>query len=339
MKSARSPVMIVTLFLLVLLFIAVGVGPGDLGFFDAWGIVIADLPGRMVSAPARLDQVLVLDLRLPRALLAILLGAALGAAGAVTQGLFRNALAEPSVIGVSMGAATLAVVGFSLGLDDLALWMTPLLAAVGACGALLLLFLLAGGARGIVTVLLSGIALSALGSAVITLLLAMQVERWELGLKVISWLMGSFEGRSWQHLGWAVVPCAVGLSIAVWLRRDLDLLHLGPESAASLGLSLARTRLLAIICIGILVGAATALVGVIGFVGLVVPHIARLLTGPTHDRLLPLSMVLGGAALLAVDTCSRTVTSVVLPPGVITSLIGAPFFLWLLRRHDQREPG
>ncbi len=336
MKHLLSPAPVITVFLALMLFVAVGVGPGSFGFFDAWGIVVDDLPGRLFTAPERLDQVLVLDLRLPRALLAILLGAALGAAGAVTQGLFRNALAEPSVLGVSMGAAALAVVGFSLGLDAFALWATPLLAAIGAVGALVILFALAGGSRSIVTVLLSGIALSALGSAVITLMLALQIERWELGLKVIAWLMGSFEGRSWPQLGWATLPCAVGLFLAMWLRRDLDLLHLGPETATSLGLDLARTRLLAIICIGVLVGAATAMVGVIGFIGLIVPHLARLLIGPTHDRLVPLSIILGAATLLAVDTSSRMVTSIMLPPGVITSLLGAPFFLWLLRRHDQR---
>ena len=317
--------------LLGLVIFSIGVGPEPLGAWQAWSLV-----GERIfdGASGGTATAIAYELRLPRLLLAALLGACLGVAGTVTQGLFRNALAEPSVLGVSMAAATAAVVGFALRLDEFALWATPALAAMGAVAGLIVLFALAGSARSVTTLLLSGVALSSLCAAVITVILAAQVERWELGLKVMSWLMGSLESRSWQHLGWALPPTALGVTLAIWLRRDLDLLHLGPDTAETLGMRTAVTRAIAIICIGSLVGAATALAGVIGFVGLIVPHVARMGVGPAHGRLLTASAVIGAITLLAVDTLTRALSDVALPPGVVTSLLGAPFFLWLLRRHD-----
>jgi iron complex transport system permease protein len=144
--------------------------------------------------------------------------------------------------------------------------------------------------------------------------------------------MGSFEGRSWDHLGAAVPALVLGLALATWLRLDLDALQLGPDTAASLGVDLRRTTILSMLTVGTLVGMATALTGVIGFVGLVVPHVARMWVGAGHRALLPAAAVLGAATLLAVDAGGRAVSSLALPPGAVTSLLGAPFFLWLLRR-------
>ena len=318
----------------LLVLLAVGLGP-EIGLMRAWAVLLEAAGG---GAPADAPEtVVVLDLRLPRTLLAALLGGALGAAGAVAQGLFRNALAEPSVLGVSAGAAAAAVVSFSLGLDELAAWATPVCAAAGAVASLVALVALAGGTGNLTSLLLGGVALSAVWGALITLLLALQVERWELGLEVLGWLMGSFEGRSWPQLGWALGPAALGLGAAVWLRRDLDLLHLGPDTAASLGLDLARTRTVAIGCVALLVGTATALVGVIGFVGLIVPHAARMLAGPGHRATIPLAAILGAVLLVVVDASARTGAAVSVPPGVVTSLLGGPFFLWLLRHGDRAE--
>jgi iron complex transport system permease protein len=180
------------------------------------------------------------------------------------------------------------------------------------------------------TLLLSGIAIGALCSAVTTLVLAMGTERWDLGLKVVQWLMGSFEGRSWDHLLPAIGPIGLALVLCAWLRLDLDALQLGPETAQSLGVDLIRTRRVAMAAVGILVGVATAMTGVIGFVGLIVPHVARRWVGAGHRALLPVCMALGALVLLAVDVVARAVPDYALPPGAITSLLGAPFFLWLL---------
>jgi len=316
-----------------ILYLCLGVGPGDISSASAWTMVWQWLTDADLTQKSALATIVV-DLRLPRALLAAVLGAALSVAGVVTQGLFRNALAEPSVLGVNMGAAATAVIGFGLGVDHLGIWAVPLLAAAGAFATLVVLILLAGRARQIVTLLLSGVAISALCAAIITVVLALKVERWEVGLKVMGWLMGSFEGRSWTHLVWSLPPVTIGIWLAYWLRQDLDLLHLGPLTAATLGSDPDKTRVISTASIAMLVGTATALAGVIGFIGLIVPHIARMLVGPRHGPLLTMSALLGGVALLGVDAITRGLTQVILPPGVITALVGAPFFLWLLKRHD-----
>ncbi|MCA9706777.1 MAG: iron ABC transporter permease [Myxococcales bacterium] len=311
--------------------LALTVGPGGVGIGEVWAVVAAHLGGSSSGAPPTIDA-LVWDLRLPRSLLAALIGAALGFAGAITQGLFRNPMAEPGVLGVSAGAATLAVLGFTLGLDAHGAALVPGLAALGAGAVLVTLLALAGDHGDVTTLLLSGIALAAMGGAITTLLLALNTERWDLGIKVVRWLMGSLEGRSWAHLQGALLPLVAGLALGLWLRLDLDALQLGRDTAASLGVDLVRTQRLALLAVALLVGAATAISGVIGFVGLVVPHVVRLLSGPGHGRLLPLSALGGAFALLLVDVLARSIHDVIIPPGALTSLAGAPFFLWLLRR-------
>jgi len=317
------------------LLLALGTGPGEIGVGEALQIVAGHLG---LSAPdPGLRDAIVWDLRLPRALLAAIVGAALASAGVLTQGLFRNPLADPGILGVSAGAMLAAVVGFVFGAEQAGLWVTPLLAAGGAGLVLLVLLGLHRAHQGLATLLLSGFALGTLCAAVATLCLALGAQRWDLGIRVMQWSLGSFEGRTWIHVAWALPPCAIGLALATWLRRDLDTLHLGHDIAASLGVDLTRLRRRAVIAVGLLVGAATALSGVIGFVGLLVPHLARMLAGPGHRRLLPLAAVLGAALLVLVDTLARAVTRVVLPPGVLTSLLGAPLFLWMLRRRGLGE--
>jgi len=271
-------------------------------------------------------------LRLPRILLAMLIGASLGLAGAVTQGTFRNVLAEPGVLGISVGAALAAVLAIVFGLDQ-SLWATPLFAAVGAGAVMFVLHRFAR--NNTLNLLLVGLAIGTFCAACITLVLALYIERWEVGIKVITWMMGSFEARSWQHVAWALPPTCIGIALAFYLRRDLDLLHLGHETASSLGVELERTRLLSLLCIAILVGTATALVGVIAFVGLMVPHVARSLFGSRHSSVLGFSMLLGAILLGTVDVLTRHISDVVIPPGVVTSLLGAPFFILLLSKKDR----
>lgn len=307
-----------------LVLVALVVGPGEVTFADALAVMFGGERAPMIHT-------LVLDVRLPRALLVAAIGAALSSSGVVTQGLFRNPLAEPGVLGVSVGAATAAVLGFALGLDGLGMWMTSLLAAGGALGVLAFLLLLARGHTGVGSLLLSGIAIGALCSAVTTLVLSLGTERWDLGVKVVRWLMGSFEGRSWDHFAIAAAALVIGLAMTAWVRVDLDALALGERTAASLGVDLQRTQWISLTAVAVLVGTATALCGVIGFVGLVVPHLARAWSGPTHRGLLVSATLLGAVLLLAVDTASRSFSVLSLPPGAITSLVGAPFFLWVLR--------
>lgn len=314
------------------LLLSLGTGPGEIGLGEALALVGERIAGDDVG----LRGAIVLDLRLPRALLAGLVGAALAAAGAVCQGLFRNPMADPGVLGVSSGAALFAVIGLLLGLDHAGLWAIPLVSAAGAAAAMGLLLLLAGARASLAVLLLSGVALGALCSALITVCQALAAHQWDFGLKVVYWLMGSFEGRTWMHLGWALPPVGLGIGLSLWVRRDLDALHLGSDTATSLGVDLVRLRVLAVAAAALLVGTATALTGVIAFVGLVAPHLARMSSGPGHRTLVPLAALYGASATIVVDAVARAQSRVLVPPGVITSLVGAPFFLWLLRARGLR---
>lgn len=324
--------------------LALTVGPGAFGMSDVLDVLAAKLGFNLGSnlganlggqpiAPAA--EAILWELRLPRVLLSLLVGAGLGCAGAVTQGLFRNPLASPGVLGIPTGAAAAVVLGFAFGLDEQALWATPVLAGLGALGMLALLFGLTVQRQDLAYLLLTGVALNALASAVSTVTLALFLDRHALAQKSMAWMLGSFDGRGFAQLSFAAPPLLLGMLAAWALHRPLDLLVLGEETAASLGVDRARLRGAAALVVGILVGTSTAAVGVIGFVGLVIPHIARSLlgmSGHAHARLLPASMLIGAAAMLAVDTLGRALTPMFLAPGALTSLLGGLFFLWLLRR-------
>lgn len=279
-----------------------------------------------------LAAAVVWELRMPRVLVASLVGAALGAAGAVTQGLFRNPMAGPGVLGLGACAAFSATCAVALGLDAHGPMVVPAAAAAGVAVGLVLLLGVGRPGASPATLLLSGIALGAFASALSTLVLALSTEQWDLARKVLSWLMGSFESRSYDHVALAAGPVTAGIVLAWMLRGDLDVLTLGHEAALSLGVTPRRTGLFAVATVALLAGAATAVAGAIGFVGLVVPHLVRLRAGPRHGPLIVLSALWGAAGLVGVDAAARSLLAVSIPPGVATSLVGAPIFLWMLRR-------
>ena len=240
------------------------------------------------------------------------------------------------MLGISTGAAAAVIFGFALGLDELGLWVTPILAGLGALALLAALFGLTAHRLDLAYLLLTGVALNALAGALSTVTLALFLDRHALAQKAMVWMMGSFDGRGFATLGWASGPIIVAMAAAWALHRPLDLLALGEETAATLGVDRARLRAASAVVVGLLVGTSTAAVGVIGFVGLVVPHLARSLLGAAghaHARLLPASMVIGAGLMLGVDTLGRALTPMFLAPGALTSLLGGVFFLWLLRRH------
>lgn len=311
---------------------ALQVGPGEFGMTDVLAVLAAKLTGASIGRSA---EAILWDLRVPRVLLAILVGAALGSAGALTQGLFRNPLASPEVLGISTGAAAAVITGFAFGLDEHAAWVNSLLAGLGSLTVLGLLFGLTGRRSDLAFLLLTGVAINALVGALATVILALFLDRYALAQKALAWTLGSFDGRGFRQLAWAGPTLLAGLVAAWGLHRPLDLLYLGEETATTLGLERGRLRLIAALVIGVLVGTSTAAVGVIGFVGLIVPHLARALPGvgsAGHGRLIPASMVIGAALLLGVDTLGRALTPLFLAPGALTSLLGGVFFLWLLRR-------
>lgn len=278
------------------------------------------------------------EVRLPRALLGLLVGATLGLTGAALQGLLRNPLAEPGLIGASSGAALGAVLVFYFGLASGTAMLVPLGGVAGALASLGILYLLAGRNPSIVTLILAGVAISAFTSALTSLALSLAASPYAI-YEIIFWLLGSFTDRSMDHVRFAAPFIATGMALVASTARGLDALTLGEDTAATLGFNQAAIKARAVIGTGLAVGAAVSVTGVIGFVGLVVPHLLRPLVGYEPGRLL-LPSAFGGAALtLAADLLVR------LPPlgpepklGVVTSLIGAPFFLWLILRTRREAP-
>lgn len=287
---------------------------------------------------SRLDPTvltIVWELRLPRSLLALVAGAALGAAGAVFQGLFRNPLADPYILGVSSGASLGAVLAIAFGLSSPLAFIgaTEFLAFAGAIAASVLVYAIAGSSRGSApptALLLAGTAIGSFLSALVSLIVTLNNRDLH---QVYFWILGGFGGRGWHELGVALPPALVSVILAFFLARPLDLLGAGEEAAGGLGLNLGRTRRLAVVASSLGAAAAVASGGVIGFVGLLGPHFARLVVGPGHRRLIPSSAVAGGLLLMAADAVARSVAAPLeLPVGVVTALLGAPLFLRLLAK-------
>jgi iron complex transport system permease protein len=281
---------------------------------------------------------IVLDLRLPRVALAAIVGAGLAGAGVVFQGVLRNPLADPFLIGVSAGAAlgaTVAITG-RLAASPAGMVTIPLLALAGAVAATVLVYALArrGSDAPIEDLLLAGVAVSALLGAIVSWL---QLSSGESLQRVLFWLMGGLSGRGWSHAAMAAPLVLAGLGVA-WLHgRDLNALLLGDEAARALGVDVPATRRWLIGAGSMMASAAVSAAGLVGFVGLIVPHLLRLLVGPDHRRLLPAAALGGSVILVLGDLAARTaLPSGELPVGVLTATLGAPFFLVVLLRERRR---
>jgi iron complex transport system permease protein len=329
--------MAVALILLVLASAGLGAYP------LAIGDVLGSIQHRIGLGGAALDRVgesVLWNVRFPRIVLALLVGASLGCAGALMQGVFGNPLAEPGVIGVSSGAAVGAVGCISLGLNFLGNWTVPAAAFVSGLATVLLVYGMSrsGGRSEVVTLILTGIAVNAFTGAVIGLFIFF-ADTAAIN-QITFWQLGSLAQATWPKV-LAVLPCTLlGLAVAPLHARRLDLLALGERPARHLGVDVERLRIALILFIALLTAAAVAVSGVIGFVGLVVPHLLRMAAGPGHRFLIPGSALGGAAVLLAGDLAARTLAAPAeLPLGVLTAFLGSPFFFWLLRRTRRRQGG
>lgn len=287
-------------------------------------------PVSTLTGGSAADRLIMAEIRLPRALLGLMVGAILGLSGAVLQGLLRNPLAEPGLLGVSASASLGAVLAIHGGLVAVHAYALPLSALVGALLSVVLLQALVGRSAEILTLILAGVALTSLAGALTSLVLNLSPNPFA-AMEIVFWMLGSLTDRSMVHVGLAGPFILVGAGLLFMTGRALEALSLGQEVARSLGIRMGRTRALAVLGTALGVGAATAVSGAIGFVGLIVPHLLRPLVGHRPGRLLPVSALGGAAFLLAADLLVR----VILPGrdlklGVVTAIIGAPFFLWLL---------
>ncbi len=269
------------------------------------------------------------NLRLPRLLVAMLVGAALSASGLVMQAFFRNNLASPDLLGVASGGAAGAVIAIGAGWASASLLVLPVCAVLGSLMATGAVLLLARRGTGTERLLLAGVALNALLGAVTSYVLSNSAISYEANARVIFWLLGGLEDRTWEHVE-MIAPVLVAAALLWPLGRPMDLLSLGAAEAQSLGVEVRTLRRRMLALATVMTALTTAVAGSVGFVGLVVPHLLRLLVGPEHRRLVPLALVGGAVFVLGCDLLARIagITHV----GIVTSLVGGPFFLWLLRR-------
>lgn len=296
----------------------------------------ADIPVRrtlsiLTSSGPSLDRTILLDLRLPRILLAVCVGAGLAGAGTAYQGLFLNPLADPFVIGASSGAALGATIAILLG--GAGGGVLPLAAFLGSLAAVGLVYLLGAGggaSSSPLSLLLAGAAVSTIVGSLVSLLMILHDQ--SLGV-IFNWLLGGFSTATWRELGYGAPMIGVGLALLWLLSRPLDALALGDDTASSLGLPVAGFRFAIVLAATVATAAAVATSGIIGFVGLVAPHAARRLAGGRNSRLLPASCLLGALLLLLADDAARGLASPQeIPVSIVTALVGGPFFLFLLRR-------
>ena len=337
-RRFAAAVLALSLGLLVSVALATGIGRMDVGWKTVAAVILGKL-GFNTPALDRTTEVVIWGIRLSRVVLSGLVGASLAAAGVVFQGLLLNPLADPFTLGVSTGAAlgvallvVLGVGGSFLGLSPLPLG--ALIGALGAMAAVLVLSRESGRLRK-ESLILAGIVVSTFLSALISLIKSLDEESLSA---IVFWIMGSFSGRGWIHVGFLIPYLVAGLLLGARYHRELDILALGEEQSHHLGVAVSTVRLKLLLGASLLTAGAVSVSGVIGFVGLVVPHLVRVLAGPSHGRLLSLSAMTGALILIWADVLARVLlaSGQELPVGVVTALLGGPFFFYLLKSRRSR---
>jgi iron complex transport system permease protein len=316
--------------LLVLAVVAAFVGPYPVSPTGALRAVLNRLSGEIPPSEATLDTVLFF-VRLPRIAAAMLVGAALAAAGAAYQGLFRNPLVSPDILGVSAGAGLGAVLGIFLSLPVLGIQLLAFVIGLGTVGLVLLVAASVRGREPVLVLVLAGVVVGALAGSVISLLKVL-ADPYDQLPAITFWLLGSLAAIKLEDLSTTVPVAALGLVPLALLRWRINVLSLGDEEARALGVNAPRLRMVVIAAATLMTASVVAIAGIIGWVGLIMPHMARMIVGPNFDRLLPAAILLGAGYLLLVDTLARTIAAVETPTGILTAFVGAPVFLWLLAR-------
>jgi iron complex transport system permease protein len=324
--------------LVVIIVVATSIGSVKVPFATTIQVLLDKLPFVDIHQTwPGATATIIWDIRLPRVILAGMVGAALSIAGATYQGLFRNPLADPYLIGVAQGASVGAITGFLLpaAWNVSAFGLVPILAFIGAILATVIVYLLAkvGKTLPVTTLILSGVALSALLSSVSSFLIISSGDKMH---GILFWLMGSFSLSKWSEVGIALPYIVIGTAVIIVFARLLNVMQLDEEQAQQLGVNVEKYKILLLAAATLITAASVSFVGTIGFVGILVPHAVRLIWGADHRYLLPLAVLTGAIFMILTDLVSRTVLSPTeIPIGVITAVCGAPFFLYLLRRRKK----
>ncbi len=321
--------------LLLTIFLSLLIGTYELSISEVWGIIITRIPtiGDSISEQfSEISKTVIWQVRFPRIVTGMLVGAALGAAGVTVQGIFRNPLAEPYTVGVASGAAVGAVVVIYLGLVAYGSYILPLVSFFVAMVTIFAVYKIAetDGKIPVGTLLLAGIAVSLFLQAILSVFMYLAGEELQ---QMVFWVMGGLWGRNWTHVLLSAGPIILGIFGIFLYSKDLDAMLLGDESAQHLGVKVEESKKILLILSALVTAAAVAVSGVIGFVGLIIPHILRILVGPRHKTLLPASVFGGAIFLVWADNIARVLPAVgEVPVGIITALAGGPFFIYLLKR-------
>lgn len=341
-KALRRNLFFLLVILLAAMIFSVSVGSADLSFADSLRLVAAKLlPLDRLGETAQLGskyEVIVWKVRMPRIAMAVLVGAALSVVGAAFQGIFRNPLADPHILGVSSGAAFGVTLSMLTGgvADFLGLGAVGVSAFAGALVTVFLVYNVSkiSGAVSVTSMLLTGTAISTLLSSLISLLMTFDNDRIE---KVYMWTMGSFSAATWEKIGFLSIFVFVGTGVLLLYAGKLNIILMGDDDAKCLGIDADRVRRRIIVAASLLVGAAVAVSGIIGFVGLIIPHCVRLAAGADSRRLMPYSFFVGAIFVTLCDTVARTVAAPTeIPVGIITSIFGAPYFIFLVLRRRKK---
>lgn len=319
------------------IFLSIRIGPWEIGLQDIGRILAAKILHMNMSSDPALEAIVWLG-RVPRTLTGVLVGFALGAAGTIMQGIFKNPMASPGVIGTSSGAALGAVTAIYIGMAATSIYAVPSFAILFAFLSMLIVLGIAtsGGLTSRYTLLLAGIAFNAIFSALTSLVIVLSTDQFEMARQIVGWLMGDLTNRSWQHVHIVLVITLVGTLWSLLFARDLNIIMLNEEIAANLGVNVTLSRNMLLFLAALLTGGAIAVSGAIGFVGLIAPHIMRSFIGSDNRLLIPAAGVLGGALVVYSDCAVRVWGGGGLRIGVLTALLGGPFFLYLIIR-DRRK--
>jgi iron complex transport system permease protein len=323
--------------LLVGMFLSVRIGPWDIGLQDIGRILAAKILHMDMSSDPALEAIVWLG-RVPRTLTGALVGFALGAAGTIMQGIFKNPMASPGIIGTSSGAALGAVTAIYAGFAATSIYAVPSFAVLFAFLSMLIVLGIAtsGGLTSRYTLLLAGIAFNAIFSALTSLVIVLSTDQFEMARQIVGWLMGDLTNRSWQHVHIVLIITLIGTLWSMLYARDLNIIMLSEEIAANLGVNVTWSRNMLLFFSALLTGGAIAVSGAIGFVGLISPHIMRSFVGSDNRVLIPAAGMLGGSLVVYSDCVVRVWGSGGLRIGVLTALLGGPFFLYLIIR-DRRK--
>ncbi len=339
-KKYFTIVIFLLFFLSLVVVAATALGSVTVSFQETVGIIINKIPFVSLDGTwTKAQELIITEVRLPRVLVAALVGGALAIAGAVIQGLFRNPMADPGIIGATSGGALGAVLAIYLGWASYYFYALPVSAFLGALIATFIVYLIATdhGKTPVNLLLLSGIAVGGVMISLTSFILSLAIKNYELGRQIIFWLMGGLDGRSWTHLKMSVPIILPATLIILTYARDLNIMLFGEESAQGLGIDVKWTKRILLFLTSLLTGVSVSVGGSIGFVGLVIPHIMRLIVGPDHRILLGTSFLAGASFLPLADLICRTIIRPEeLRISVVTSCIGGPLFIYLLiKRKDE----